>query len=152
MRRNEKPPRFDALRVDTDGVRDFFNRVGPSFYSWFFALMGYRSSLKFFWRDHFARMELRAGAKILDSGIGTGFLTINLLREAPIPLRVTGLDFSPGMLAGLERNLTKYGVEHGVTTQLGDMRKLPFSDGSFDFVWYFKHVDATVMAFLGVKT
>jgi ubiquinone/menaquinone biosynthesis C-methylase UbiE len=134
MRRKQKQQRFDVLRVDTNGIRNFFDRVGPWFYTWFFALTGYRSSLKYFWRKHFARMEFREGAKILDSGIGTGFLTFNLLRGSPIPLTVTGVDFSPGMLAGLRRNLVKHGVESRVTTHLGDMRKLPFSDGSFDFV------------------
>jgi ubiquinone/menaquinone biosynthesis C-methylase UbiE len=79
-------------------------------------------------------MELHEGAAILDSGIGTGFLTISLLRESPIALSVTGVDFSAGMLDGLGRNLTHYGVEHRVTRHLGDMRKLPYSDESFDFV------------------
>ncbi len=134
MQPKEKPQRFDTLRIDSRGIREFFDRVGPWFYTWFFALTGYRSSLKYFWREHFARMELGEGTKILDSGIGTGFLTLNLLRASPIPLSVTGVDFSPGMLAGLERNLAKYGVEHCVTTQLGDMRKLPFPDACFDFV------------------
>jgi ubiquinone/menaquinone biosynthesis C-methylase UbiE len=134
MRRNEKPKRFDVLRSDSDGIRDFFDRVGPRFYTWFFALTGYRSSLKFFWRRHLDRMGLREGAQILDSGIGTGFLTINLLREARIPLNVTGLDFSPGMLTGLARNLAKVRIESGVACQLGDMRMLPFRDESFDFV------------------
>ena len=132
---NEKKQRFDALRTDTDAIRDFFNGVGPSFYTWFFTLMGYRSSLKYFWRRHCARIELREGMKILDTGIGTGFLTINLLREAPVPLTVTGLDFSPGMLAGLKRNLEKYGFENSVKACVGDMRRMPFSDdGNFDFV------------------
>lgn len=131
---NEKKQRFDALRTDTGAIRDFFNGVGPSFYTRFFTLMGYRSSLKYFWRRHCARIELREGMKILDTGIGTGFLTINLLREAPVPLTVTGLDFSPGMLAGLKRNLENYGFENSVKASVGDMRAMPYPDESFDFV------------------
>ena len=134
MTQSGKPRRFEVLREESHAIRDFFDRVGPWFYSWFFALTGYRSSLKYFWRRHFARMQLHEGSKILDSGIGTGFLTVNLLRESPIPLTVTGVDFSPGMLAGLKRNLAKHGVEDRVAARLGDMRKLPFRDASFDFV------------------
>ncbi len=130
----ERQSRFNELRSDPEAIRDFFNNVGPWFYSWYFGLMGYRSSLRYFWRRHYARMGLREGMKVLDCGIGTGFLTINLLREAPIPLTVTGLDFSPGMLMGLKRNLEKYGFENAVKPHVGDMCRMPLPDESFDFV------------------
>lgn len=135
--RNGNPRRFDELRADPEAIRNFFDRVGPRFYTWYFALMGYRSSLRYFWRHNFARMELREGAKVLDSGIGTGFLTISLLRECPSHVTmtsITGLDFSPGMLVGLKRNLEAHGFEDRVTPHLGDMCQMPFSDESFDFV------------------
>jgi ubiquinone/menaquinone biosynthesis C-methylase UbiE len=125
---------FNALRADTDAIKEFFNRVGPSFYTLYFALMGYRASLKYFWRSNLDRLEFREGMDILDAGIGTGFLTINLLREAPVPLSITGLDFSPGMLSGLKSNLDKYGFEGRVRPHLGDMRQMPFADETFDFV------------------
>ncbi len=134
---NGSEQRFDELRTDPEAIRNFFNRVGPRFYTWFFALMGYRSSLRYFWRHHYARMELPEGAKILDCGIGTGFLTINLLRECPSPptmTSITGLDFSPGMLTGLKRNLAEHGFENRVKPYLGDMCQMPFPDESFDFV------------------
>ena len=134
MTTHGKKQGFNELRADPETIRDFFNNVGPRFYTWYFALMGYRSALRYFWRRHFARMKLREGMRILDSGIGTGFLTINLLREAPIPLTITGLDFSPGMLVGLKRNLKKYGFEGHVKPHLGDMRQMPFPDESFDLV------------------
>lgn len=129
-----KRNRFDELRLDPGGIRDFFNNVGPWFYTFYFTLMGYRSSLRYFWRSHHARMEFQEEMRILDCGIGTGFLTINLLRESPIRLTVTGLDFSPGMLIGLKRNLEKYGFENRVNSHVGDMRDMPFPDESFDFV------------------
>lgn len=126
--------RFNELRSNPEAIRDFFNNVGPWFYTWYFGLMGYHSSLRYFWRRHYARMGLQEGMRVLDCGIGTGFLTINLLREAPIPLTVTGLDFSPGMLVGLKRNLKKYGFENVVKPHLGDMCRMPLPDGSFDLV------------------
>jgi len=132
--RNKKKQRFNVLRADPEGIRDFFNSVGPWFYTWFFSLLGYRSSLRYLWRYHCARVKLREGMNILDAGIGTGFLTINLMREAPISLNITGLDFSPGMLVGLKRNLRQYDFEIRVQPLVGDMRQMPFPDGIFDLV------------------
>ena len=134
MATHGKKQGFNDLRADPQAIRDFFDNVGPWFYTWYFALMGYRASLRYFWRSHYDRMELREGIRILDSGIGTGFLTINLLRQAPIPLTITGLDFSPGMLVGLKRNLRKYSFEGHVKPHLGDMRQMSFPDESFDLV------------------
>lgn len=134
MVRKSNKQRFDVLRADPGGIRDFFDSVGPWFYTWFFSLVGYRSSLKYFWRHHYDRMELREGMKILDAGIGTGFLTISLMREAPISLNIIGLDFSPGMLVGLERNLRPYDFRARVQPHVGDMCQMPFPDESFDLV------------------
>jgi ubiquinone/menaquinone biosynthesis C-methylase UbiE len=132
--RNGKQQRFDVLRADPEGIRKFFNIVGPWFYTWFFSLLGYRSSLKYFWRHYCTRVEFRERMAILDVGIGTGFLTINLMREAPLPLNIIGLDFSPGMLVGLARNLRQYDFGTRVHPLAGDMRQLPFPDASFDLV------------------
>jgi ubiquinone/menaquinone biosynthesis C-methylase UbiE len=132
--RNGTKQRFDALRADPEAIRDFFNRVGPWFYTCYFSLMGYRSSLKYFWRQHCARLELREGMRILDAGIGTGFLTISLMREAPVSLNIIGLDFSPGMLVGLKRNLRPHDFGVRVQPQVGDMCQMPFPDESFDLV------------------
>jgi ubiquinone/menaquinone biosynthesis C-methylase UbiE len=126
--------RGGILFSETASIRDFFNRVGPWFYSWFFTAVGYRSSLKYFLRVNHQRLGLREGMSVLDAGIGTGFLTINLLKEAPIPLTITGLDFSVGMLAGLKRRLARLGLLKYVQLQVGDMRQMPFPDKSFDLL------------------
>ncbi|MEW6077566.1 MAG: class I SAM-dependent methyltransferase [Thermodesulfobacteriota bacterium] len=115
-------------------IQSFFNKTGPWFYSFFFQLAGYRSSLKYFVRRHQHRLALVKGMRILDAGIGTGFLTINLLTEAPVSLTVTGLDFSDGMVSALRNRLRRLGLEDKVTLQMGDMRGMPFSDGEFDLV------------------
>ena len=72
--------------------------------------------------------------KVLDAGIGTGFLTVNLLNEAPVPLTIVGLDFSKGMLIGLNRWLKELGLEKRVKLNLADMRQMPFPDETFDLV------------------
>jgi len=120
--------------VDNATIKGFFNRVGPWFYSCFFTLIGYRSSLKYFIRRNHTRLGLREGTRVLDAGIGTGFLTVNLLKEAPVALTVLGLDFSIGMLVGLKRWLRRLALQEQLRLQLGDMRKMPFRNGSFDLV------------------
>lgn len=126
--------RFENLRISTNEINSFFNRVGPWFYATYFTLIGYRSSLKYFLRSNHHHLGLRENMKILDAGIGTGFMTINLLRESPIPLTITGLDFSTGMLIGLDRWLRKLGLEERVRLHLGDMRQMPFHDETFDLI------------------
>jgi ubiquinone/menaquinone biosynthesis C-methylase UbiE len=125
---------FRKLRESTSALSDFFNRVGPSFYSRCFTVIGYRLSLKHFMRVNHSRLGLRKGMRILDAGIGTGFLTVNLLKEAPVPLKIVGLDFSSGMLIGLNRWLTELGLDDRVKLHLADMRHMPFPDATFDLV------------------
>lgn len=134
MSRRVNNQRYGILRVGPDELKEFYNRVGPWYYSVFFRSVGYRASLKYFLRHNHGRLGLKDGVKILDVGIGTGFLTINLLNEAPVPLAVVGLDFSPGMLMGLKRRLISEGMEGRVKLQIADMRQMPFADGCFDLI------------------
>jgi len=134
MTRGTEKHRIGATVPDATALRGFFDRTGPWFYSVFFTSVGYRSSLKYFLRLHHPRLGLREGMTILDAGIGTGFLTGHLLGESPIPLTVMGLDFSAGMLVGLRRRLKGIGLDERVRLHVGDMRRMPFPDGSFDLV------------------
>ena len=115
-------------------VRGFFDRVGPWFYAFFFTLLGYRASLRHFLRLNHSHLGLERGARVLDAGIGTGFLSPNLLREAPVRVNVTGLDFSLGMWVGLQRRLKRLSLEDQVKFYLGDIREMPFRNESFDLV------------------
>jgi ubiquinone/menaquinone biosynthesis C-methylase UbiE len=122
------------MRETPPETKKFFDGVGPWFYSFYFTAIGYRASLKYFVRKNHRHLGLREGMKVLDAGIGTGFLTIALLTEAPVSLTVTGLDFAPGMLIGLRRRLQRLGLEERVKLQVGDMRQMPIPDESFDLV------------------
>jgi len=116
------------------GVRGFFDRAGSWFYAFFFTLLGYRASLRHLLRLKHSQLGLKRGAQVLDAGIGTGFLSANLLMETPVRLKVTGLDFSLGMWIGLKRWLRKLDLEDQVRFCLGDMCQMPFRNESFDLV------------------
>ena len=66
--------------------------------------------------------------RLLDLCCGTGDMTALALEMKP-GLRVTGLDFSPAMLAQAEKRL---GRNSRVELIRGDAMALPFPDGSFD--------------------
>jgi ubiquinone/menaquinone biosynthesis C-methylase UbiE len=76
-----------------------------------------------------ARAAIQPGMDVLDVACGTGNATIP---AAKLGARVTGLDFSPGLIAiALER-----GAEADVEVEWleGDAQSLPFEDDSFDRV------------------
>ena len=68
----------------------------------------------------------------LEIGAGTGYFSLNLLQAGLIE-RATATDISPGMLATLEENASRLGLE--VRTAAAEAETLPFPDGSFDLVF-----------------
>ena len=67
----------------------------------------------------------------LEIGAGTGYFSLNLLRSGVVG-EATCTDISPGMLATLEANAARLGLD--VETVACDAAELPFEDGSFDLV------------------
>jgi len=70
-------------------------------------------------------------ARSLEIGAGTGYFSLNLLRSGVVG-HATCTDISPGMLAALEANAERLGLE--VATEACDAAELPFDDDSFDLV------------------
>jgi SAM-dependent methyltransferase len=70
-------------------------------------------------------------ARSLEIGSGTGYFSLNLLRSGVVGA-ATCTDISPGMLATLEANAARLGLE--VETAACDAAELPFEDESFDLV------------------
>jgi ubiquinone/menaquinone biosynthesis C-methylase UbiE len=68
----------------------------------------------------------------LEIGAGTGYFSLNLLQAGLIE-RATATDISPGMLAALDENASRLGLE--VRTAAAEAETLPFPDGSFDLVF-----------------
>ena len=73
----------------------------------------------------------RGFRRSLEIGAGTGYFSLNLLR-AGIVQEATCTDISPGMVATLNQNAARLGLE--VTTARADAESLPFPDESFDLV------------------
>ena len=73
----------------------------------------------------------RRYARALEIGAGTGYFTLNLLRAGLIG-EATCSDISPGMLATLQLNAQRLGLD--VKTVRVDAERLPFPDESFDLV------------------
>lgn len=67
----------------------------------------------------------------LELGAGTGYFTLNLLREGLIE-EATCTDIAPGMLKALDANAASLGLD--VNTVVCDAEDLPFDDDSFDLV------------------
>lgn len=67
--------------------------------------------------------------RCLDAGCGPGFFSILLAREGH---SVTAVDYSEGMLAQARGNFKEMGVN--VEAVQGDVQKLPFENGSFDYI------------------
>ncbi len=68
----------------------------------------------------------------LEIGAGTGYFSLNLLQAGLIE-RATATDISPGMLATLDENASRLGLE--VRTAAAEAETLPFPEESFDLVF-----------------
>lgn len=69
-------------------------------------------------------LETRPGETLLDVGCGTGYFSRRFAREAG--MKVTGIDIDPDMIAVARRQAPE------IEFALGDMKRLPFADASFD--------------------
>lgn len=69
--------------------------------------------------------------RALEIGAGTGYFSLNLMLDGTIG-RATATDIAPGMLAALDANAERLGLD--VEAVACDAEKLPFEDASFDLV------------------
>ena len=69
--------------------------------------------------------------RMLEIGAGTGYFTLNLLRQGIVD-EATATDISPGMLSALQATAAELGL--AVDTVIVDAERLPFDDESFDLV------------------
>jgi len=80
-------------------------------------------------------LELPPGSRGLDAGCGLGLQAL-LLAEAVGPAgHVTGLDLSSDLLLHAEEVVREAGLSGRISLREGDVRRLPFDDGAFDWAW-----------------
>ena len=77
---------------------------------------------------------IRHGGILLDAGCANGFSSLEIARLAPVV--VHGVDYSWEMIIQAQKALAEKhpGLQKKVTFALGDVRRLPFARGNFDFV------------------
>ena len=109
-----------AGTLPADDVRTMFDRIAPV-YDVMNRVM--TAGLDLRWRRLTAEAVVRRGDRVLDACCGTGDLAVADGRAGG---DVTGLDFSPRMLARARRK------SDAVKWVEGDMLALPFEDGSFE--------------------
>ena len=79
-----------------------------------------------------SRLDLTAGATVLDVCTGTGLVATRIAGE--IGCEVVGVDLSRGMVEKARRNVEAEGLGSSVRMIRGRAEELPFADGSFDAV------------------
>lgn len=77
--------------------------------------------------------ELPVGATVLDIGCGAGLDSLIAARRVGPTGRVTGLDFSPAMLALAEQSAAESGLSN-LKFICGEAERLPLADRSVDIV------------------
>lgn len=82
-------------------------------------------------REAIAALALPLGARGLDVGCGIGLSAMMLAESTRGP--VTGLDLSAGLLAHARSHLAGHALAGHLSFVQGDLTRLPFADGAFDW-------------------
>jgi ubiquinone/menaquinone biosynthesis C-methylase UbiE len=77
-------------------------------------------------------LDVRAGEKVLEIGVGTGHSLVRLADAVGPHGQVLGLDLSEKMLAVAKVNLARAGLSGRVRLRCGDAARLPYADGGLD--------------------
>ncbi|MFO0841719.1 MAG: methyltransferase domain-containing protein [Gemmataceae bacterium] len=80
-------------------------------------------------------LGVKEGERALELGFGTGNEVADLAELVGEAGLVAGIDISPGMLEVTRRKLTARDVKAPLDLKVGDARRLPWADGSFDAVY-----------------
>src|SRR5262245_19674618 len=77
---------------------------------------------------------LPAASRVLDIACGPGMQTLDLAELLP-NATITAIDGHAPFLIELRRRAAEHGHSERITTQLADLRALPFAPNSFDLIW-----------------
>jgi demethylmenaquinone methyltransferase/2-methoxy-6-polyprenyl-1,4-benzoquinol methylase len=109
-------------------VRDMFDAIAPK-YDLLNRLLSLRQDVA--WRVKMvSTMDVPATGRVLDVACGTGDVILEIHRQKGRRVSVTGLDFSPGMLA-LARDKIRPKQRSNLSLLAGNALALPFGGESF---------------------
>jgi len=80
-------------------------------------------------------LELQQGERVLEIGYGTGSSLIHLTRQVGSVGHVEGIDISSGMQSVAREKIDQEGLGDRVNLLVGDARKLPHENETFDAVF-----------------
>jgi ubiquinone/menaquinone biosynthesis C-methylase UbiE len=95
------------------------------------------------WGDNFAvELEVETiaryigdGARVLDVGCASGFSTISQFRRRQGKIRITGIDYSEGMIRGAEAARRAQDIGGDVDFRVGNVMSIDFPAATFDVVY-----------------
>ena len=112
-------------------VREMFDSIAPR-YDLLNRLLSLRQDVV--WRKKLVSvMAIPENGQVLDVACGTGDVAIEICRQKGPRVKVTGLDFSPGML-GLAQEKIRRNQNSSISLLAGDALALPFGEASFHAV------------------
>jgi demethylmenaquinone methyltransferase/2-methoxy-6-polyprenyl-1,4-benzoquinol methylase len=115
----------------TQVVQDIFASIAPR-YDFLNHLLSFGQDIR--WRSHAVRrMCFFKTFRCLDVATGTGDVALAVSRKYP-QVSVTGIDFSPAMIALAQKKALNHKNKHRLCFKHGDATCLDFPDNSFDVV------------------
>jgi len=113
-------------------VKEMFDKIAPR-YDFLNRLLSGRQDVM--WREQMVKAaDLSPGARVMDVACGTCDVGLEIQNQLKGRARITGLDFSHGMLA-LGRKKLKKTQDPGISLVNGDALALPVSPGLFDAIF-----------------
>lgn len=86
-------------------------------------------------RSAIQALQLQRGSRGLDVGCGIGLQALLLAETIGPQGQITGLDLDPENIAFGEELVRKAGYSERITFRVGDMKRLPFAQDTFDWAW-----------------
>lgn len=122
---------YDDITSKKGQVTRMFDKIAP-YYDHLNRVLSL--GIDIIWRKKAIKMlSIEKPSTILDIATGTADLAIEAAKVIK-PKKITGLDISANMLKIGDDKITKLGLDHVITLELGDSENLHYADNSFDAV------------------